>query len=419
MKILHAGDVHLDSALAGLSAHDDAPLDLLRGATRHAFTGLIDLALAERVDFLLLPGDLFDTGWKDFSTGIYFMRQVARLHEAGIPVLLLRGNHDSDEDMTRSLAPPPNLYIFGVKEPQTFRFAVDGLDVAIHGQSFRKAATTDNLAANYRPEPGCFNIALLHTALGGYAEHVPYAPCTLNELKNAGMNYWALGHVHEHAILHDAPYIAFSGNLQGRHSREPGPRGALLVTVAHGVVHPPERVHTDVLRWQVAHVDLAGTETMDEAMSRVGATLREKLDEADGRHLACRVLLTGKTAVHRELASQPRALRQNVLAQAMYASPEKLWIEKINVDTAPPRTAEEIAARADGLAELQALLGDAALDPEFIASLKREFDPLMDKLPREALTPDATVLQQIAAGDYAGLIAAVTPSVIDRIGQET
>lgn len=418
MKFIHAGDIHLDSALAGLSAHDDAPLDLLRGATRRAFAALVERALAERVAFMLLPGDLFDTGWRDFETGIYFVRQVNRLREAGIEVFLLRGNHDSEEEMTKTLAPPPNLHVFGAEAPQTFRLEVDGLPLAIHGQSFREKETLDNLAAAYRPTEGCLNIALLHTALGGYADHAPYAPCTLHELVNKGMDYWALGHVHEHAILSAKPYIAFSGNLQGRHVREPGPRGALLVTVAHGVVQAPERIHVDVLRWQTVAVDVGGTEKLEDAMGRVGAAFREVMDNADGRPVAARVRLTGKTAAHGQLTGQPRAVRQNVQAQAMYVDPQNLWIEKIEVETAPPRDAAEIAARADGLADLQALLGEAAADPEFIAMLKRDFAPLLDKLPKEAFTPEATVLQQVAAGDFAELIAAVTPSLIDRLAQE-
>ena len=417
MKFIHAGDIHLDSALSGLSAHEEAPLDLLRGATRRAFTNLVDRALAEQVAFVAIPGDLFDTGWKDFETGIFFMRQMARLHEAGIMVYLLRGNHDAEEDMTKTLTPPPNLHIFRTDEPQTFRLDVGGLSLALHGQSFRKAATTENLATAYRPTVGCLNIALLHTCLGGHVDHLPYAPCSLDELKNKGMQYWALGHVHEHQELHADPYIAFSGNLQGRHIKEPGPRGALLVTIAHGVIQPPERIYVDVLRWQMADVDVGGTNTMDEAMTRVGATFRDLLDDADGRPIACRVRLTGKTAVHRDLTSQLRALRQNVLVQAMYADRDRLWIEKIDVQTAPPRDAGEIAARADGLADLQALFAEASADPEFRATLQRDFEPLLAKLPKDVFSPDATLLQQVAAGDFASLIPAIAPGVLDRIEQ--
>lgn len=420
MKFIHAGDIHLDSALAGLSAHEDAPLDLLRGATRRAFTALIDRAIKEPVDFVLFPGDLFDTGWRDFETGIFFMRQMARLNEAGIQVYLLRGNHDAEEDMIRNLTPPPNLHIFGTEKADTFRQKVNSYSLALHGQSFRKADTQDNLAANYKPVEGCLNIALLHTALaGGYSDHATYAPCSLTELQTKGMDYWALGHVHEHAILADSPYIAFSGNTQGRHIREPGARGALLVTVENGVVHAPQRLFVDVLRWQPVHVDVGGTESMDQAMGRVKSAFEVLMDKADGRPVAARVRLTGKTGAHRELTSQRRMVRSNVQAQAIYVDEKNLWIEKIEVETAPPRDAEEIRARADGVAELQSLLGAAAGDPELMESLKRDFAPLLDKLPREVFADrDANVLQQVAANDFAPLIQSVVPGLLDRVERE-
>ncbi len=420
MKFIHAGDVHLDSALAGLSAHEDAPLDLLRSATRRAFTNLIDRAIAERVAFVLFPGDLFDTGWRDFETGIFFMGQIARLHEAKIDAYVLRGNHDADEDMIRALVPPPNLHLFASDAPQTFHTEVEGLRVALHGQSFKRADIADNLAAGYRPAEGCFNIALLHTALGGgYSEHEDYAPCSLDELQNKGMHYWALGHVHEHAVLSAKPYVCFSGNAQGRHVREPGARGALLVTVKHGIVQPPERLFVDVLRWQHLAVDVGGAATMDEAMGRVGAAFGVALDTADNRPVAARVSLTGKTAVHRELTGQPRMLRQNVQAQAMYKDPKNLWIEKIEVATAPPRDAAAIAARADGIADLQTLLAEAATDTDFIESLTRDFGPMLNKLPREAFVDrDVLTLARVAANDFAPLIAEAIPSLLNRVEQE-
>lgn len=418
MKFIHAGDLHVDSALSGLSAHDEAPLDLLRGATRRAFTNIVDRALSEKVAFLLLPGDLFDTGWRDFGTGIFFMRQVARLHAAGIAVIVVRGNHDPAEEMLKTLSPPPNLHILSAERPETLMFNIDGLPVAIHGQSFRTAATYDNLASGYTPTAGHLNIALLHTSLGGYDAHAPYAPCSLDELVNKGMDYWALGHVHEHAVLATKPYVAFSGNAQGRHAAELGPRGALLCAVAHGVVQAPQRIYTDVLRWQIADVDASGAHTVDEVMARVYARFESLMGDADGRPVACRVRITGKTAAHRELASQPRAVRQNVQAQAMYVDAKQLWVEKIEVATTPPRDAAEIAARADGIAELQTLLSEAGADAEFMASLRTEFGPLLAKLPREVLGDSRTLLSTLDKGDFAALVTAVAPDVLDRVEQE-
>jgi DNA repair protein SbcD/Mre11 len=84
--------------------------------------------------------------------------------------------------------------------------------------------------------PGWYNIGILHTSLTGRDGHDVYAPCSLEDLLRVGYQYWALGHIHAREIVHADPPVVFPGNLQGRHARETGPKGATLVTVDnHGV----------------------------------------------------------------------------------------------------------------------------------------------------------------------------------------
>ena len=72
MRFIHASDLHIDSPLRGLDRYDGAPVERLRSATRSALERLVDRALAERVDFLLLAGDIYDRDWQDFHTGLFF-----------------------------------------------------------------------------------------------------------------------------------------------------------------------------------------------------------------------------------------------------------------------------------------------------------------------------------------------------------
>ena len=65
MKFIHTADIHLDSPLRGLSAYDDAPAERLRTATREAFQNLVSLAVEERVDFVVIAGDVYDGNWLD------------------------------------------------------------------------------------------------------------------------------------------------------------------------------------------------------------------------------------------------------------------------------------------------------------------------------------------------------------------
>lgn len=137
MKFIHAADIHLDSPLKGLDVYEGAPVEEIRGATRRALVRLVDLAIDEAVDFLLIAGDLYDGQWKDHNTGLFFVAQMTRLREANIRVLVIRGNHDAESKMTETLLKslPSNVSTLSSAECETIR--LNDFDVAIHGRSLR------------------------------------------------------------------------------------------------------------------------------------------------------------------------------------------------------------------------------------------------------------------------------------------
>jgi exonuclease SbcD len=246
VKFIHAADIHLDSPLTGLSAYADAPVEMLRTATRDAFSKLVNEAIEQAVDFMVIAGDLYDGTWKDHNTGIYFCKEMGHLKKAGIPVYLLFGNHDAESEMTKKLQLPDNVFAFDTRKPNTFR--LDDLKVALHGRSFKEKETLENLVTGYpAPVPGMFNIGVLHTALEGNAAHATYAPCSLDELHAKGYDYWALGHVHDYQLWKGGSTVVFPGNLQGRHIRETGPRGAVMVTADEQGIQDIQRLFVDVL----------------------------------------------------------------------------------------------------------------------------------------------------------------------------
>ena len=95
MRFIHAADLHVDSPLRGLDRYEGAPVDRLRGATRQALGNLVDKAIDERVDFVLLAGDIYDGDWQDFHTGLFFRAEMVRLDRAAIPVFIVKGNKDA------------------------------------------------------------------------------------------------------------------------------------------------------------------------------------------------------------------------------------------------------------------------------------------------------------------------------------
>lgn len=135
-------------------------MEKIRGATREAFKNLVDAAIERQVHFLIIAGDLYDGNWKDYNTGLFFTSQMLRLQKEGIPVFLIRGNHDAANLMTKSLKLPENVHEFPVKAPETV--TLDALGVAIHGQGFAQRAVEENLVKNYPPKKKAISISAFY-----------------------------------------------------------------------------------------------------------------------------------------------------------------------------------------------------------------------------------------------------------------
>jgi len=381
-KFIHAADIHLDSPLRGLERYEGAP-DQVKNATRQAFDNLIQLALEEQVDFLLIAGDLYDGDWRDYNTGLYLVSCMNKLREAGIPVFIVRGNHDAQSVITRSLPLPGNVHTFDHQRPETK--LIEHLGVAIHGQSYPTRQVTENLARAYPdPEQGLLNIGLLHTALDGREGHEPYAPCSPQELVNKGYDYWALGHVHgREEVQRGSPWVVFPGNLQGRHINEGGPKGCTLVTFDHGQILTVEERRLDVLRWSRCRVDCTGFRTPEEVLERIHGLVLQEMEAAEGRPVVFRFELTGSTPAHGELVGQREEWANQIRATVLDTSFRQGWLEKVKLRTTSPSSTGGPLPEELPRGFLEKYFRELGQDAEFLAELKQELAALKAKLPHE------------------------------------
>ena len=418
-RFLHAADIHLDSPLKGLAGLEGNAAERIRTATREALDRLVGLAIEEQVAFLIIAGDLYDGDWRDYKTGLFFVSQMGRLHEAGIPVYLLYGNHDAESQITRRLTLPDNVRVFESRKPQSRQ--IDDLGVVLHGQSFGKRDITDNLALAY-PDPvnGAFNIGVLHTGLGGMGGHENYAPCSLNDLVNKGYDYWALGHVHQAQVLNERPHIVFPGNLQGRHARETGAKGASLVTVEGGEVMDLVTLHSDVVRWSLVPVDMENATNIGEAVDRVRHAIENAVATfADGRMLACRIELRGRTEIHGQLLAAEDRLLAEARSSALSLGEDTAWVEKVVIATESVMSPETLAEREDAVGELQRMLQEAGSDADLLHEIETDVGEMIRRLPHEVRADvEDMVLKAAIDGDHAALIAKVTPYLSARLMAE-
>lgn len=400
-RFVHTADIHLDSPLRSLALRDPALGDLIGTATRQAFSGVIDLCLEERVDALLIAGDLYDGEQTSMKTALFLAAQLNRLHAAGIRSYLIRGNHDAESRITRELSLPDSVTLFdgrGRAEPVARDAA--SLPVVIHGISFRDPKAPESLLPRYRPPVAdAINIGLMHTSLDGTPGHDVYAPCRLADLLDHGFSYWALGHIHRRAEHGDARRrVVMPGMPQGRDINEAGAKSASLVTISDDLSVTVTEHLTSLAQFERVRVDLSGLADWGAALRLIARTLAESRDQAKSRHLIARLELRGATP----LAWRLRRDRDVLLAEAQNLAQQlrDCAIEQVDLDCtnppAPPsdlpveelgRLIEtavlpdegyrlELARLADGLRlppELrQSLFGNQPPSAEFLAALARD-----------------------------------------------
>jgi len=388
-RFIHAADIHLDSPLRGLESYEDAPVEEIRGANRRAFDNLVELAIEEDVSFVLLAGDLYDGEWKDYHTGLFFAERMGRLKRQNIRVFMVSGNHDAASRITRTLQLPDNVLVLSTKKPQTI--LLDHIGVAIHGQGYQSRAMSKNLTEQYpQYNPGYFNIGILHTALNGREGHEPYAPCTLDDLRQKGYDYWALGHVHKREEVSKDPWIVFPGNIQGRHIRETGAKGASLVTVENGAVIGVEHHELDVLRWSVCRVDLSDCEVVNAVHDHVRQALEGEQEQAEARILAVRLVLTGDCPVHPRLLEDSAHLRESF--RSMAAGLGDMWLEKVLFKTDRKGSLKDAMGEETPLAGLMTAVEQFELDAGRLLDLVPEAAALKNKLPPDLIGGDDPLL---------------------------
>jgi DNA repair exonuclease SbcCD nuclease subunit len=380
-KFLHAADIHLDSPFLALSKYPGAPVEKIKLATREALANLVTLAIDESVAFVVIAGDVYDGDWDDYNTGHYFNSQMAKLAGAGIGVYLISGNHDAQNKMTKALRLPENVHSFPTDAPATVR--LENVPVSLHGQGFATQSVKHDLSLAYPlGDADRFNIGLLHTSVDGREGHDDYAPCTVSGLCTKGYDYWALGHIHKREIVRDRnPMIVFPGNIQGRHIRESGAKGCLLVEVDDNNRIARHAFHAlDTFRWEISNVDLSESEDMHDALALVGEKLAEVVANSDGRPSAVRVVLSGACPWHDELFARQSRWMEEIRSVANSQGSENLWVEKVKFKTTQ-KSLRDLAELDGPIAELSTCLKDWAASEAKLLELREMFTEIKRKVP--------------------------------------
>lgn len=404
-RFLHAADLHLDSPFKG---HVEAAGDFaapLRDATFATFARIVERAIEEKVDFVLLAGDLYDARDRSLRAQLKLRDGLARLDAAGIDALVVHGNHDPLSGRVAQIALPARAHVFGAA-PSVREIVRDGEVIAtVTGVSYPRAEVTENLARALPdpPEGSPFGIALLHANLGGNHEHANYAPCTLDDLASRRFRYWALGHVHARSVIRSGEVlVAYPGNPQGRSVREAGPRGCLLVDVDGAGKASTKDLFLDEVRWHRPTVSIEGCATIDALEERIAEEIANRLaprgHEPSG--FVFRIELAGRGPLHATLSRAAdlddfeKALRRRFLGDS--TSTRFVLIESLLDATGRATDREALRAEATLLGEAlrvaEALADPASADRE---ALREAIDPLWKRLRGVAEPPTDAELTRL------------------------
>ena len=408
LRFVHAADLHLDSPFSGLRA--TAPEEVsrtLRSATFDVYDNIVNLCIEEGVDALLVAGDVYDGADRSLRAQLKFVEGLNRLDDAGIRSFICHGNHDPLDGWEARLDLPAGCVRFGPEVTGEPLYPEDPERATVYGMSYPQREVRENLSPRFLDLPNAgFRIGLLHANVGGNTEHDSYAPCSVSDLEQTGIDYWALGHVHTRSVLRSQnPAIVYPGNPQGRHPNETGARGVYLVEVDESGHVELEFRAVDVVRWELRDVNISGLEDEQRVLDAVYGVADSALDEAGGRPVVLRLVLTGRGAMDRWLR-HPDTL-DDVLDRlnGEYASGRPwLWCERIQLETGSPVDRVQVAQREDFAGDLARLVDELVRSPEGLDRLRQPLRDLYEtqrarRYLRDLLPGDEELRAIIAAAE--------------------
>jgi len=382
-----------------VSASDSRVADALISAVPAALNRIVDLCLSERADFLVIAGDIYESAAPNVRSRLAFSGAMDRLASEGIPVYCVSGNHDPDDGPSAGDPLPTGVTRFSndTVERIEHRDADGELLCAVYGRSYPRSKVTDDYAADFRRHPADpLAVGVLHTNVGGRPGYEDYAPSTSEDLAAAGMDYWALGHIHACGQASSNVPAWYAGSPQGLQPNATGAHGCLLVTCAAGIVPTVEFKPTASVVWECSTADLETACSIEDVQRAVDATCELARHEA-GAPVSMRIELTGRCEVAEQL-SQPGALIDLLEAVRESSMEREPWVWVDRLDDRSHRSLDLDAYRDEGgFAGDLVRRADRLMDEtEAAAALKELLDMARASLPErpEVSAPPSTLVER-------------------------
>lgn len=359
LKFIHTADIHLGKELSYNKTNNAFLQEIFKNANKNAFLNLVDLAIKENVDFILIAGDLYDRQARSIKASKFFVNQCQKLNENNIQLYIISGNHDPAGIENKVFTLPQNVHNFSSSKTEVYEYTKNNVKIArIIGQSYQNKFETTRIYKNYNvADSSLYNIALIHTALNN--EDKNYIPCSKNDLLNKkNIDYWALGHLHKFKKINSNPSIYFPGTLQAHNISEEGNKGAILVELKNNLKSKEKFIELAPVNYQKITIDLEKHDKINN-ISELQRLITKKLteilkilnDKNDNRTykleaIITRLIIEGRTKIHKYVDGNREELENTLIEEMRTRFSDKnphLWVNSIIFKTSKPiKNIEEI-----------------------------------------------------------------------------
>ena len=324
VTFIHTADFHFGAPMRGFGNLSAEWSQKLMRAIAASFENVVQTALARKVDFVVIAGDMFDSARASYGDYLAFFEGIERLTQAEIPVYLVAGNHDPYTVWRRDVPMlPEGALLMGSEACEFALYERDGEPLCIIGargyysQAWRagepisrgitrSAAVRALRGKKPRAVEAPFSVGVIHTGLEADQSKAFSDPA---ELLDSDIDYWACGHVHARRVLPNefTPRIVFPGCIQARDAKEAGACGCYVVTMEErpGAWDPRillEFVPTSSVVFEQLELDVGDCRTLADIKHLIISHLFRKSGEVRCEDLVAHITLAGETDLHRYLA---------------------------------------------------------------------------------------------------------------------
>lgn len=291
IRIIHMGDLHLDSPFASLGIDKS---EIRRRETRATFTSIIYYIKEVGADLVLISGDLFDDGYASAETAELLCTQFASLPDCHF--VIAPGNHDpyTKGSLYASKKLPKNVHVFGSERLQ--RFVFDDLNTEVYGWAFCSQSLRESpLAGTCADKNGRLHLVCGHCDMASAIS--TYCPVSKEDVVSFGAHYNAFSHIHKTPELCTEGGVtwSYSGFVEGRSFDECGKGGIYFIEAETGGEFKLDIKRKNIARrhYEWEKIDISGATSIGEVAEKIDGVIQKN---HYGEDTLLRVTLLGSVA---------------------------------------------------------------------------------------------------------------------------